>query len=73
MKIAKFYNRLPGKITRCNLCPHQCNIKPENLGSCHVRKNMDGKLYSTNYGKVCSLGFDPIEKKPLYHFYPGSN
>lgn len=56
----------------CLLCPHRCRIGPGEKGICRVRKNIDGKLYSINYGEVSSAGVDPIEKKPLYHFYPGS-
>ncbi len=71
MKEAKFYTKLEEKKVQCLLCPHQCTINEEKKGVCRVRSNKDGILYSDNYGKVCSLGFDPIEKKPLYHFHPG--
>ncbi len=60
------------KIVRCELCPHYCKISEGKKGICQVRKNFDGQLYSINYGEVTSIGIDPIEKKPLYHFYPGS-
>lgn len=73
MKEAKFYKQGEGNTVYCVLCPHYCKIKPDGIGKCRARKNIDGKLYSLNYGKVTSYGFDPIEKKPLYHFYPGSN
>ena len=56
----------------CDLCRFNCLIKQGDLGSCGVRKNIDGKLYSLNYDKVCAMADDPIEKKPLYHFHPGS-
>ena len=57
---------------RCKLCSHRCTIKPSALGNCGVRKNIDGTLYSLNYDKVCAANDDPIEKKPLFHFQPGS-
>lgn len=56
----------------CNLCPRGCMIKPGNLGFCRARKNVAGTLFSLNYGKYTAIALDPIEKKPLYHFYPGS-
>ncbi|HHT9134463.1 MAG TPA: AmmeMemoRadiSam system radical SAM enzyme [Candidatus Avalokitesvara rifleensis] len=57
---------------QCFLCPHRCIIAPGRLGFCGARQNIDGKLYSLIYGRVSSVCADPIEKKPLYHFYPGS-
>ena len=60
-----------GKIV-CELCPHACRISPGKTGRCGVRKNESGCLLLPNYGLICSLARDPIEKKPLYHFYPGS-
>ncbi len=56
-----------------SLPPHNCTIKEGNIGICRVRKNIKGKLISLNYGKITSYAYDPIEKKPLYHFYPGTN
>ena len=56
----------------CRLCPHMCRIAPAKTGNCGVRKNIDGKLYSLTYDKFTSAALDPIEKKPLYHFHPGS-
>ncbi|MDT8394122.1 MAG: radical SAM protein, partial [Bacteroidales bacterium] len=70
MKAAYFSLEKDG-LVRCRLCPHNCLLKPGKAGICRVRKNVDGTLISENYGKVCSLHADPIEKKPLYHFYPG--
>ncbi|MEE9200378.1 MAG: AmmeMemoRadiSam system radical SAM enzyme [Candidatus Brocadiales bacterium] len=61
-----------GSGVQCFLCPHRCVIAPGRLGICGVRKNIDGKLSSLIYGRVSSVCADPIEKKPLYHFYPGS-
>ncbi|OYT14297.1 MAG: AmmeMemoRadiSam system radical SAM enzyme [Bacteroidetes bacterium 4572_114] len=72
MKTAKYYEwRRRGQL-QCNLCPHHCVIGEGKAGICKVRKNIDGDLLLTTYGIVSSVGFDPIEKKPLYHFYPGS-
>lgn len=72
MKEALFYKKLNNNITQCKLCPHYCTIKEGMVGICGVRKNISGKLYATTYGKPCSIAIDPIEKKPLYHFLPGS-
>lgn len=72
MKEALFYVK-KGKNVQCKLCPRHCLIKPNEVGICQVRKNVNGKLYSLVYGKVVSVSVDPIEKKPLYHFLPGSN
>ena len=57
----------------CNLCPHNCFIANNDFGFCGVRKNIEGKLYSLVYKKPVSMNIDPIEKKPLYHFLPGSS
>ena len=60
------------KKVRCKLCNWRCLIDEGKLGRCCVRKNIDGTLYSLTYDKVCSANPDPIEKKPLFHFQPGS-
>ena len=57
---------------RCRLCPNSCFIAPGKTGRCLGRSNVDGRLVAVNYGEVVTLEVDPIEKKPLYHFYPGS-
>jgi len=72
MKEAMFYEKLDEKKVRCFLCSHHCTIKEGKRGICHVRKNIDGTLYSLVYGKVISMHVDPIEKKPLFHFLPSS-
>lgn len=69
---AMFYEKLENKRVGCRLCPHNCDIQPEARGICGVRKNIDGILYSLNYGEITSIGLDPIEKKPLYRFRPGN-
>lgn len=56
---------------RCLLCPHRCLIAPNKTGKCLGRRNLGGKLIAENYGEVVSWAVDPVEKKPLYHFYPG--
>lgn len=73
MKEAKYYEKKENNRVICKLCPHYCNIEDGNIGKCRVRKNQDGTLYTMNYGKITAYAYDPIEKKPLYHFYPGSN
>ncbi|MDR4505591.1 MAG: AmmeMemoRadiSam system radical SAM enzyme [Candidatus Scalindua sp.] len=70
---ALFYRSVSGKKVSCDLCPHKCVISHNEFGYCGVRQNIDGKLYSLIYGEISSAGADPIEKKPLYHFYPGSS
>lgn len=72
LKEAVLYQSLDDKKVRCNLCNWRCLINEDSLGHCRVRKNIDGKLYSLNYYKLCSANPDPIEKKPLFHFQPGS-
>ncbi len=61
-----------GKAVDCFLCGHRCHIRPGKRGFCSVRENRDGKLYSLVYGMLISANVDPIEKKPLYHFIPGT-
>jgi len=60
------------KKISCQLCPHLCKIGEGKIGLCKTRENKNGVLYARNYGKVTAIALDPIEKKPLYHFYPGS-
>jgi len=62
--------KTPG--VQCELCARECFIVEDARGVCGVRENKDNKLFSLNYGKVIALNVDPIEKKPLYHFHPGS-
>ncbi|PJE67738.1 AmmeMemoRadiSam system radical SAM enzyme [Candidatus Shapirobacteria bacterium CG10_big_fil_rev_8_21_14_0_10_40_9] len=69
---ARLYKKLADKSVRCNLCSHRCLIKPGERGICSVRENQGGTLYSLVYGKVIAANVDPIEKKPLFHFQPGS-
>ncbi|MDD5031880.1 MAG: AmmeMemoRadiSam system radical SAM enzyme [Patescibacteria group bacterium] len=72
MKEAKFYKQLDNNKVRCQLCSHFCAISEGQTGICRARKNQQGKLYSLVYGFPVALNIDPIEKKPLFHFQPGS-
>ncbi|HRS54077.1 MAG TPA: radical SAM protein, partial [Bacteroidales bacterium] len=71
MKIASYYI-LQDNYVKCELCPHNCLISDMKEGICKVRRNVNKVLYSLNYGVVTAINIDPIEKKPLYHFWPGS-
>ncbi len=66
---ASYYEAHDGKV-KCLLCPNFCIIADGKKGTCRIRSDRGGKLYADSYGKVVSLAIDPIEKKPLYHFYP---
>lgn len=68
---AKWWEAKEDKIL-CTLCPRYCLLGDGQNGFCYIRKNIDGKLYSLGYGKPTGFGLDPIEKKPLNHFYPGT-
>lgn len=70
-KEAKFWKKENGKV-RCLLCPHTCLLNEGQRGICGVRENRNGKLYTLIYASCSSAYPDPIEKKPLFHFYPGS-
>ncbi|NDY41292.1 AmmeMemoRadiSam system radical SAM enzyme [Dissulfurirhabdus thermomarina] len=72
MKEAMFYERLDGAEVRCRLCHHHCRIRPGRRGLCGVRENREGRLVSLVYGRLVSENVDPIEKKPLFHFLPGT-
>ncbi len=69
---ARYWEPLEGGKVRCCLCPRGCVIPPGATGFCRIRKNVDGRLVAEGYGEVVSIANDPIEKKPLYHFLPGS-
>jgi len=72
MKQAMFQEAREEKKVQCSLCSHRCLISPGKRGICAVRENRDGVLYSLVYDKVIARNIDPIEKKPLFHFHPGS-
>lgn len=69
---AALYQRLEDRKVRCNICQRRCVIENNGRGYCLTRENRGGKLYSLIYSQVASYAVSPIEKKPLYHFYPGS-
>lgn len=69
---AKYYEKLEGGRVLCKLCPHECKLSEGKLGFCKARKNVNGELISLSYGNLVAIHIDPIEKKPLYHFMPGS-
>ncbi|MFO7952302.1 MAG: AmmeMemoRadiSam system radical SAM enzyme [Bacillota bacterium] len=72
MHKARFYQKEAENI-RCLLCPRKCLIAEGKEGTCGVRQVSGGELYTINYGRLAAINYDPIEKKPLYHFYPGSS
>lgn len=72
LKEARYWEPLERGRVRCLLCPHECVIQPDQKGICRVRQNVGGSLRTLNYGRVSAVNMDPIEKKPLFHFYPGA-
>jgi len=69
---AMLWEKMEGGKVVCRLCPFRCVIAEGKLGHCQVRQNVGGSLYSLNYERLCAVHIDPIEKKPLFHFLPGS-
>jgi len=69
---AKFYEKLPYKKIKCRLCPRECIIDERERGYCGVRENRGGTYYTLVHSRVCTAHVDPIEKKPLFHFHPGT-
>jgi pyruvate formate lyase activating enzyme len=72
-KEARFWKTLSDSKVQCSLCSHRCKIDNKKVGICGVRRNENGRLFSLIYGSCSSIAADPIEKKPLYHFHPGTN
>jgi len=72
MPEAMLYEKLPDSRVQCNTCQWRCTINPEKYGVCRMYQNRHGVLYNLNYARASSVAADPIEKKPLFHFYPGS-
>ncbi len=72
MIAAQYYEKLDENKVRCLLCPHECLIHPGRVGICYIRQNIKGSLYAISYGRVSATHLDPIEKKPLFHYHPGS-
>jgi pyruvate formate lyase activating enzyme len=72
MITASYYTPEENAAVRCKLCPHHCLIKSGNYGECGVRYNEAGRLMAMTYGKIAAMHTDPVEKKPIYHYFPGS-
>jgi pyruvate formate lyase activating enzyme len=72
MREAVLYQKLPEFKVQCGTCQWRCRINPGKYGACGMYRNSQGRLYNLNYGYVSSAALDPIEKKPLFHFYPGT-
>jgi len=72
MHEALLYEKLPDARVRCHTCQWRCRIGPEKFGVCGMYQNKDGTLFNLNYARVSSVAADPIEKKPLFHFFPGT-
>ncbi len=73
MQEARFYRKIKNDLLQCRLCSHYCILKNGEVGFCNARQNKGGKLYSLVYGYPVAVNVDPIEKKPLFHFLPGSD
>ncbi len=72
MREAMLYEKLPNSRVQCNTCQWRCTIEPDKLGVCRMYQNKNGTLYNLNYAQASSINADPIEKKPLFHFFPNS-
>jgi pyruvate formate lyase activating enzyme len=72
LKKAKYQKKIDENYTQCSTCERQCKIENSKTGFCKTRINKDGEIYTLVYGLIPAISFNPIEKKPLYHFYPGS-
>ena len=72
MSTTRYYQQLDDGRVECGVCPHHCIIAEGKTGLCGSRRNRQGELVSEVYGRPCALAIDPIEKKPLYHFHPGT-
>jgi len=73
LREAMYYDRLGGKKIRCRVCPKECVVGDRERGYCGNKENRGGTYYALSYGKAAALNLDPIEKKPLFHFLPGSS
>ena len=69
---AKFYQKLPNRKIKCKLCPRECTVGDKERGYCGVRENRGGTYYTLVHSRVCAAHVDPIEKKPLFHYLPGT-
>jgi len=70
---ARWYKTLPESWVQCGLCPHGCRISEDERGTCGVRENRGGKLYTLVHSRPCSIALDPVEKKPFFHVLPGTS
>ena len=70
---AQFYQKLPNKKIKCKLCPRECAVGDRERGYCGVRENRNGVYYTLVHSRVCAAHVDPVEKKPLFHYLPGSH
>src|SRR5450759_2965077 len=71
-RLARYQEKLPDNMVRCHVCPHNCIVHEGKYGFCQTRVNYQGELYCIAYGNPCSISVDPIEKKPLFHFFQGA-
>jgi pyruvate formate lyase activating enzyme len=71
-RVASYWEPLENNWVRCGLCPRRCVVGPGQRGYCEVRENRDGTYYTLTYGNPCAINVDPIEKKPFFHFLPGT-
>ncbi|MCK4655392.1 MAG: radical SAM protein, partial [candidate division Zixibacteria bacterium] len=69
---AKYYRKLPEDVIVCELCPRECLVSDVERGFCGVRENQGGTYKTLVHSRVCSMNIDPIEKKPFFHFHPGT-
>ena len=69
---AEHFEKLPGRRVKCTLCPRECQVDDRERGYCGVRENRDGDYFTLVFGRPCTMHADPVEKKPLFHFLPGS-
>ena len=72
MHEALLFSQSDDEAVVCRLCPRHCRIESGDRGFCGVRENVAGTLYANSYGKLTAAGLDPVEKKPLYHYLPGT-
>ena len=72
VKEARFYKKIENRKVECHLCPRKCKVGDKERGYCGVRENRDGTYYSVVYGRMVAAHVDPVEKKPLFHYLPGS-
>lgn len=72
VKPARFYQKLGGGVIECHLCPRECRVEKGERGYCGVRENRDGEYFTLVHSRVCAANVDPIEKKPFFHYLPGS-